>query len=341
MRFPVASVEHLRTSMSSKTRTLLSSGVVWDNHACMPLRADGEFLPQLERYRSAGVDVVSLNIGFADISWSEHLRILSYMRWWLTQRSDSYRLVSAIEDVHHCKATGKLGITFDIEGMGPVQRDLSLIQTFYELGVRWMLIAYNRNNEAGGGCLDVDRGLTKIGRAIIDEMERVGMVLCLSHTGPRTADEALAYSRKPVIFSHSNPSGMVAHPRNISDRLIAGCASKGGVVGLSGFGPFLGAASKLGDALLRQLYYVIDLVGPAHVGIGLDYVFDKSEMVSHVTENRGLYPPGFDEPAKIEMLGPEAFVEIAEDLGRRNFSDEDIHRILGGNWLRVASRVWR
>jgi membrane dipeptidase len=84
--------------------------------------------------------------------------------------------------------------------MYPVRDDLSLVQTFYELGVRWMLIAYNRNNKAGGGCQDEDTGLTAVGRQIIDEMERVGMVLCCSHVGYRTARAALEYSKKPVIF---------------------------------------------------------------------------------------------------------------------------------------------
>ena len=91
--------------------------------------------------------------------------------------------------------------------MCPVVEQLSFVQTFYELGVRWMLIAYKRSNTAGGGCLDDDSGLTAIGRAIIDEMERVGMVLCLSHTGSKTALKALEYARHPVIFSHSNPMG--------------------------------------------------------------------------------------------------------------------------------------
>jgi membrane dipeptidase len=206
--------------ISHRAAALLRSSVVWDNHGCMPLRADDSVLPQLERYRNAGVTVASLNIGFAEISWSEHLRVLSFMRQWIAVRSAEYRLIARADDVLECKRDGKLGIVFDIEGMYPVQEDLSLVQTFYELGVRWMLIAYNHKNAAGGGCLGEDGGLTKVGRAIIDEMERVGMVLCLSHSGARTALDALECSRNPVIFSHSNPYGEAAHPRNVSDKLL-------------------------------------------------------------------------------------------------------------------------
>lgn len=327
-------------NISSRTRVLLRSAVVWDNHACLPLRADARFLPQLERYREASVSVVSLNAGFADMSWAEHVRILSFMRQWIALRPDRYYLLSTVEDALHCKAQGKLGVVFDIEGMCPVQEDLSLVQTFYELGVRWMLIAYNRNNAAGGGCLDADHGLTAIGRSIIDEMERVGMVLCLSHTGARTAAEALEYSRSPVIFSHSNPYGDMPHPRNISDELICACARKGGVIGLSGIGLFLGAKVNLVEALLRQLRYVVDRVGPEHVGLGLDYVFDRTELVEYVRLNPMLFPPGID-AARFKMVEPEALGAIAEGLARDNLTDTQIRGILGENWLRIAQQVWR
>jgi membrane dipeptidase len=315
--------------------------LLWDNHACLPLRADAQFLPQLERHHRAGVAVVSVNVGFASTSWIEPLQILSFMRQWFSRNADKYSLVSTVEDIHRSQQAGKLGVVFDIEGMSAVQDNLTLVQTFYELGVRWMLIAYNRNNAAGGGCMDSDPGLTATGRAIIDEMERVGMVLCLSHTGTRTAADALEYARKPVIFSHSNPYGDVAHPRNISDDLIRACARTDGVVGLSGFGPFLGSAPVLVDVLLRQLHYAIDLVGTSHVGLGLDYVFDASELAGYVKKNPQLFPPGFDRPEGIGMLGPEVFHEIAERLARGNFAESDIRQVLGGNWLRVASTTWK
>jgi membrane dipeptidase len=328
--------------MSPRAAALLRSSVVWDNHGCMPLRADDSFLPQLERYRKSGVTVASLNVGFAKIPWTEHLRVLSFMRQWLARRPDRYRLIGTADDVHLCKREGTLGIVFDVEGMCPVEDNPSLVQTFYELGVRWMLIAYNYSNAAGGGCLDKDDpGLTAVGRAIIDEMERVGMVLCVSHTGARTAAEALEYAREPVIFSHSNPHGETPQPRNITDDLIRKCARKGGVVGLSGIGPFLGANTKLVGKLLRQLRYVIDLVGARHVGLSLDYAFDRAELDDFLRLNPTLFPPGIDPQAGVPMLEPEAFGEIAEGLARDNLTDEQIRGILGHNWLRIATEVWK
>jgi membrane dipeptidase len=324
-------------NVSTRTEDLLRSSIVWDNHACMPLRAEAEFLPQLERFRRAGVSVVSVNIGYANMSWVEHVQILSFMRRWIDLRPDTYRLLSSVEEVRR----SKLGIVFDVEGMFPVQEDLSLVQTFYELGVRWMLIAYNRNNHAGGGCLDVDYGLSAVGRAIIDEMERVGMVLCLSHTGARTAAEALEYSRNPVIFSHSNPYGDTPHPRNVSDDLMRACARKGGVIGLSGFGQFLGSTVNVVGHLLRQLRYVIDLIGAEHVGLGLDYVFDPGEVDEAARLNPALFPEGMNSAGNSEMVEPEALCKITEGLVQHNLSDAQIRGILGENWLRVATCVWR
>ena len=322
-------------------KRLIADGIVWDNHGCMPLKADATFLPQLERYRNAGVSIAALNVGMADVPLLEHLRIISFMRRWIAQQPEVYRLVSSVEDVQRCKVDNKLGIVFDIEGMCPVQDNLSFVQTFYELGVRWMLVAYNRNNAAGGGCLDADGGLTNVGRAIIDEMERVGMVLCLSHTGARTAAEAIEYSRNPPIFSHSNPYGDFPHARNISDDLMRACARKGGVIGLSGFGPFLGTQVNLTHRLLRQLRYAVDLVGCDHVGLGLDYVFDSAEFDESVRINPTLYPPGLDAAGGIAMIEPEAMGAIAEGLARDNLSDAQIRGILGENWFRIAATVWR
>lgn len=325
--------------VSARAQSLLRSAVVWDNHGCMPLRADAGFLPQLERYAKAGVTIASLNVGFADMTWSEHLKVLSFMRQWIAQRPQQYRLVATVEQIRRCKADGKLGIVFDVEGMGPVQDDVSFVQTFYELGVRWMLIAYNRNNRAGGGCLDVDGGLTAVGRAIISEMERVGMVLCVSHTGTRTATEALVCATNPVILSHSNPYADHPHPRNVSDDLIRACAATGGVIGLSGFGQFLGATTDLVERLLRQVRYVVDLVGAEHVGLGLDYIFDESEARDYMRAHPTLFPPGLaDQPSP--MIEPEAFGAIADGL-TRDLADAQVRGILGENWLRVAQRVWR
>ena len=325
----------------SRHRAFRRNCVVWDNHACLPLRTDPEFLPQLQRFRTSGVDVVSINVGFGQMSWREHLTMLEYFRAWLSNHEADYSLIATVDDIDRCKAEGRLGIVFDIEGMYPLATEPHLVQRCYDLGVRWMLIAYNANNAAGGGCLDEDTGLTVAGRAVIDAMWSAGMVLCVSHTGARTAREAIEYSRHPVICSHSNPAGDTAHPRNISDELIRLVAKTGGVIGLSGIGPFLGALGNPVEALLRQIRYVADLVGPEHVGLGLDYVFDRSELDEYLRQNPHLFPTGLGLTGGMTMIEPEAYPAIVDGLLLAGFADDDVRGILGSNWRRVARKVWR
>src|SRR6185437_14704040 len=148
----------------------------------------------------------------------------------------------------------------------------------------------------------------------------------------RTAAESLEYARRPVIFSHSNPYADAPQPRNVSDDLIRTCARKGGVVGLSGVGHFLGVSTGLVDRLLRQLRYVIDLVGPRHVGLGLDYVFDRAELADFGRLNPTLFHLGLDADLTMRMVEPEAIGVIAEGLARDNLTDEQIRAVLGHNW---------
>ncbi len=322
---------------------LLRESLVWDNHGCMPVERplDTSFLPQLQRYRAAGVDVVMLNVGFGPMGIEEHVRALASLRRWLLDRPGEYVLLARVDDVEHARATGRLAVGFDIEGANAIADQPSLVQLYYDLGVRWMLLAYNLNNRVGGGCQDEDPGLTAFGREVVAEMERVGMQVCCSHTGYRTARDVLEIAAKPVIFSHSNAAAVHAHPRNIPDDLIRGCARTGGVVGLNGLSTFLGGKDGMVERFVRHVDHVVQIVGPAHVGLGLDYVFDTSELDAFLEKMRATFPPGLGYDDGLEMLAPERLETIVGALQARGYRDEDLRGILGGNFLRVARQVWK
>ncbi len=321
---------------------LLDSMLVWDNHACLPLKPhDTSFLPQLQRHRDAGADVVIVNVGYGDDGPEQHLRVLASMRDWLAANSRDYRLIRSVGDIELARAAGQLAVGFDIEGANAVGDQLSLLGLYADLGVRWMLLAYNRNNRAGGGCQDDDPGLTDFGRSMLHEMARVGIVACCSHTGYRTAREAIDESPTPVIFSHSNARALVEHPRNIPDDLIRACAARGGVVGVNGIGIFLGNNDASVENVARHVMHMLDLVGSEHVGIGLDYIFDSSELDTEIKANPDKFPPHLGYSAGIAMTPPEALPDLAEALVRRGVDGEALARIFGGNWLRVARQVWQ
>ncbi|MDE2111810.1 MAG: membrane dipeptidase [Alphaproteobacteria bacterium] len=317
----------------------MRTSLVWDNHGCLPLLPKDNYLPQLERYRRAGFRVVSINVGYAEKTLQDDLATINHMRDWISKNPQTYRLIERVPDIISCFNDGKLGITFDVEGMYPVQQDPALVEVLYSLGVRWMLVAYNYSNAAGGGCLDDDGGLTPCGRRLIDAMERAGMVLCVSHTGSRTASEAIDYSRNPVILSHSNPAAMHTHPRNVSDALMKQCAATGGVVGITGINLFLGTSVNLVRRFVDHVRYAIDVVGPKHVGMGLDYVFDTAELEAAIRENPQHFPTDLG-LTELKMIPPEALTEIADQLSQSGLDDESVRGVLGKNWLRVAQTVW-
>ncbi|MFV1988875.1 MAG: dipeptidase [Gemmatimonadota bacterium] len=316
--------------------------IVWDNHACMPLDPDDTtFLPQLQRYRDSGVDVVSLNVGFDALGAELAPQMLATMRSWLAERADAYALATSVASIEAAGHEGKLAVCFDLEGGTALDGRLDRVQRFYDLGVRWMLIAYNRNNALGGGCQDEDGGLTEFGRKVVAEMARVGMVTCCSHTGERTSYDVIEAASNPVILSHSNPRALVDHPRNVSDDLMRAVAATGGVVGIVGNGIFLGDNDISTGAVVRHIDYAVQLIGPDHVGLGLDYVFDLSELEKYVKSQAETFPARFGYDREFLFVEPEQTPMIAERLVELGYSQDAVASILGGNWMRVARRVWK
>lgn len=320
-----------------RARALIDRVVVWDNHGCMPVArpSDTSFLPRLQRYRDAGIDAVTLNIGFGDHGIEDHFRTLASMRRWLLDRPEHYLLIHDASDVALASRTDRLAVAFDIEGANAIGDQISLLESYRALGVRWMLLAYNRNNRVGGGCQDKDMGLTPFGHDVVREMERLDMLVCLSHTGHITARDVLAMARNPVIFSHSNPSAVRPHPRNIPDELIRACAESGGLIGISGVGAFLGDNDSRSETYARHIDHVVQLVGPNHVAIALDHVFDVDELNAGLASMLHLFPPELGYRLPVAMVAPEQLPEVVAILQSWGYAEEDLARILGGNLLRL------
>lgn len=181
-------------------------------------------------------------------------------------------------------------------------------------------------------------GLTNFGKDVIQEMNRIGMVVDLTHMGYHATLEACEVSTAPVIFSHSNPNGLREHARNISNEQIKACAKTGGVVGINGIGDFLGGTSS--ELIVQNIEYVMNLVGPDHVGIGLDYVVDKQELIEYVETHPDIFPPDQIKDY-LSFVEPEQFPEFTELLYQKGYSEQIIRGVLGENFLQVAEQVWK
>ena len=327
--------------ISDAAAAVYRGALVWDDHSGFEPSPDAD-LGQLERWRAAGVDYLSINVGYDVMGWHETFKALAAFRRWIVAHSESYALAGTIAEVDAASAAGKLAVAFDIEGMNALDGATDLISLYYDLGVRQMLFAYNRNNLAGGGCHDTDVGLTAFGRAVVAEMNRVGMVVDCSHTAYRSTMEAMVISSAPVIFSHSNPRALKDHQRNILDDQIAACAKTSGVIGVNGIGIFLGDNDIRTATLADHVAYLADLVGPEHVGISLDYAAGEAELGSLLGSKPEIWPAGqgYDTP-NLQFAAPEQLPELAETLLGRGWDEDDVRAVLGGNFRRVAAEVWK
>mgnify|MGYP003558992729 CR=1 FL=1 len=171
-------------------------------------------------------------------------------------------------------------------------------------------------------------------------MERVGMTVCCSHTGYRTTMDVMRLASKPVIFSHSNPLGVWRHKRNIRDEAIRACAVTGGVVGINGIGTFLGTNDNRPETVVEHVDYVVQLVGPEHVGFGLDFVFDSAELDEYLRSNPQMFPAEDAFKDGIRMVPPESLRSITAGLLARGYRATELRKILGGNFMRVARATW-
>ena len=320
---------------------LHANALVWDNHGCLPMEAPDRWLDDLDRYRRAGVDVAGVNIGDSHVPLEELIHNVARLRAHVKQHPDRYVLVGTAAAILEAKAAGKLAIFFDVEGAFSIGDNLSLIELYYELGVRWMAMVYNIANNVGSGCHDaVDGGLTPFGRRVVEEMDRVGMLKCCTHTGYRTAMDVMNNTDKPVVFSHSNPRALRDHLRNIPDELVDACARIGGVVCINGIGNILGANDASVKTFVDHIDHVVQRVGAAHVGVGLDYVFDQEGLGGIIAQSAALWPPEGGYQQDIAFMAPERLPEVTEELLRRGYAEDDVRGVLGGNLWRVARQVW-
>ena len=332
------------------TRALYRGTLVWDDHCGFELEPGAPLDPLLRPWRDAGVDYLSINVYFDLRPWRRAEDNLVDLRRRLPEEAPYCRIVASVDDIDQARADGKIAVTFDIEGMNALDGRPELVQRYYDLGVRHMLFAYNRNNRAGSGCHDADSGLTDFGREVIDAMNRAGMVIDCSHSGVRTTMEAMERSAAPVIFSHSNAKALADHERNITDEQIRACARTGGVVGINGINLFLGETVASPAAVARHAAHVADLTGPAHVGISLDYAPELDaepdpdathSIAALLAEHPEVWPKdaGYDRP--VQCLDVRRLPEVAEELATIGFDAAEIAGILGGNFRRVAAQVWK
>ena len=253
------------------------------------------------------------------------------------------KTVADIENAHRDK---KVGNMFGFQSPTPIDIHINRWTIFRQLGLRTCSLAYNEPNVFAHGCHDPrNGGLSYYGLQAINEMNRLGIVVDLSHVGERSSLEAIEHSKKPCIFSHSNAKAVANTRRNITDEQARLVAEKGGVIGLSPHA-FLSAKQTAAqpnlDDYLDHFDYLAKLVGVDHIGVGSD-VFESYTKFSWETSTKLLYnsPWTYETVQNADYNRVEGIHLVIAGLVSRGFSDQEIAKFLGTNFLRVFKEVWR
>ena len=302
---------------------------------------------------------------YAVTGWMPHASLSEalegLMMWHLVARKHPNMLVAeSAADIRRAKEEGRAAFIIAAQGGNFIADRLHRIEAFYRLGLRILIPAYNATNLICDGCLDrTDGGLTRFGVRVVEECNRLGLLLDLSHLGRRASMEIAARSDQAVVFTHSNAKALVDSPRNIDDKQIRVCAEAGGVIGLAPFGPFVLKRNQEEwpdlDDFIDHIDHVADLTGStAHIGIGTDMSLGTYPLHEEDPWGEPDYPPfseNYSEVVTGDVRSPmralrdfntyPQVVNLIERLAARGYGEGDIQNILGENYLRVFGEVWK
>lgn len=256
--------------------------------------------------------------------------------------------VNSITDIRTAKTEGRVAILLGAQNSSPIEDDIDLVALFRQLGLRVMQLTYNNQSLLASGCFELkDGGVTRFGREVIREMNRVGMLIDLAHGGEVSTLDAAELSDRPIVVSHANPRFYHDTPRNVSEGEMTAVAETGGLLGLSAYPRHLpnGAQTPL-RSFCDMAARAVDIMGVEHVGIGTDLC--QNQPVSVLSWMRGgRWDPGvpgatsdLDWPAETDWFAQASdFPNLTAGLAARGFSKKEIAGIMGENWLRVLSKT--
>lgn len=334
------------TLMTSRERAL----AVHRDHLvidlCCPILRD---LRHARTWLAGGVDVGFATMALSDDDLASTIRRIGA---WYRQARDHPEVVPAtsVTEMRRAKAEGALAVVLAFQNTSPFGDDLDTVEVFHRLGVRAAVLAYNQAERAGDGCMEPrNAGLSTFGKKLVAEMNRVGMLVDLSHCGERTAFDAVEASSAPVAITHTGAKSVYDHPRTVSDALLAAVAARDGFVGINAHPAFLrpGTAAPPLDAVVDHLLAVADVVGIDRVGLGLDFSQPPEEPGISMERYAMLLRQGvwtaetLPSPPWTYPVPSAAEVPIlTQRLLERGLSTEEVAGVAGENAARFLTRVW-
>jgi membrane dipeptidase len=300
-----------------------------------------------EQMREAGLSAVHATVAYHEgfrptvdriVAWNARFR----------EHADLILPGRSAADLMRALASNRTSIILGLQNPLPIEDDLGMVAVLHELGIRVMQLTYNNQSLLGCGWQDEDNGVTRMGREVVREMNRLGMLIDLSHAGERTALEAIAASTRPVAITHATPAAWRAGKRQVSETLLRALAQSGGMLGLSLYPHHLrdGSATTLAD-FCEMAARTAEIVGAQRLGIGSDLCQDQPDAVlawmregkwtrPDLSQPRPAFPP---QPAWFQ--DSRGFANLAEGLRGAGFAQVEVEGILGTNWQRFFRAAFR
>lgn len=319
----------------------------------VPLIAGTQDPDHFDMWIKGGVTALSLTVGGANFSQEVTTDILSWAAEQIQTRPE-LMLCRSAEDIRLAKKQRKLGIFYHFQGPSALDIDLDRVWYYKQIGVGVMQLAYNTRNPYANGITErVDGGLSILGQRLVEACNKARMIVDVSHAGAQSSLDAIEASSEPVIMSHANARGQLDNPRNVPDDVLKAIAANGGFAGAVAYPPFVSNKPQpTMDDMVAMIDCMVELMGVDHVSMGLDYdstthgVLPEEQveasyrmLVESGSWDPSAYPaPPYKYPEGMEL--PDTLPNLTGALVARGYSEEDIAKIWGGNWLRVMDQVW-
>jgi membrane dipeptidase len=304
------------------------------------------FSPEIfSQMREGGVDAVHVTIAYHE-TFRE--MVLNLERWnrWFEDHPDLIFKGTTGADVRRARETGRTAVFFGFQNPSPIEDDIGLVEICHQLGVRFMQLTYNNQSLLATGCYEADdTGLTRMGRQVVQEMNRVGMVVDMSHSAERSTLEAIDHSTRPIAITHANPHWWHAALRNKSDQVLRALTESGGMLGFSVYPHHLagGSACTLED-FCNMVAEAAHRYGAANLGIGTDLCQGQPDsIVEWMRVGRWSKIVDYGEGSAAQAGFPPMpqwfndnrdFGNMRRGLEATSLSEAEIDGIMGGNWLR-------
>ena len=305
------------------------------------------------RWKKAGLNAVVLNTmaKFGPETYPyraspvhNYLLMIDAIHQEVHESPDSLFLILEPDDLEKAKDDDRIGIMLGLEGAEPLEMNLGFLRCYYRLGLRIMNLTWHQRNQVADGVAEPSNsGLSNFGREVVSELNRLGIMIDLSHLSKAGVRDVLDISKQPVLASHSNADAVCRHQRNLEDWQIKEIAEKDGLIGVNFFGRFVAAENPTIMDVLDHVDYIADMVSPVHLGMGPDYTDFCQDMI---ISSRRLAGPGqpvndADIPYAEGLSDVTELPNFTRGLVARGYKDDEIRGILGNNFLRLFQKVYK